>query len=211
MCLLPLAAVQLELDFSEPIPSRIELFLADATTRIDEFVDEHRDDPAAGFVPSDYGLVYRGLRALRDGMPALMAGELFCEWGSGLGIVASMAAMLGFDAIGIELEPRLANASQTLINAHRLPVRVIQGSFIPDHLQIQDELELSEADMTLTGDGPAAYEELGLEPDDFDCIFAYPWPGEDHVIASLFDRCAARGAILMTYHGQDGLMLRRKK
>jgi hypothetical protein len=210
MCM-TLAAVELDVNYSEPIPSRIEHFLADASARIDQFIDEHRDDPAAGFVPSDYGLVYRGLKALRDGSPAIMSGELFCEWGSGLGIVAGMAAMLGFDAIGIELEPRLASASQALVDANRLAVRVVQGSFVPDHLQIQDELELCEADMTLTGDGPAAYEELGLEPDDFDCIFAYPWPGEDHVIASLFDRCAARGAILMTYHGQDGLMLRRKK
>ena len=48
------------------------------------------------------------------------------------------------------------------------------------------------------------------EPNDFDCIFAYPWPGEDDVVTSIFDAYAARGAVLLTFHGQDGLIARRK-
>ncbi len=49
--------------------------------------------------------------------------------------------------------------------------------------------------------------DLELEPDDFDVIFAYPWPGEEQVIFDLFADCAAVGALLLTYHGQEGLRL----
>ena len=47
-------------------------------------------------------------------------------------------------------------------------------------------------------------------PDDFDVIFAYPWPGEEDVIMQLFDRYAAVGALLLTYHGIEELRIRRK-
>ena len=38
----------------------------------------------------------------------------------------------------------------------------------------------------LTTTGPDGYDELELEPDDFDVVFAYPWPGEEQVIFDLF-------------------------
>jgi hypothetical protein len=63
----------------------------------------------------------------------------------------------------------------------------------------------------MTTDAQAAYEDLGLEPDDFDLIFAYPWPGEEQVIFDLFADCAATGALLLTYHGLEGVRLQRKR
>jgi hypothetical protein len=51
---------------------------------------------------------------------------------------------------------------------------------------------------------------LQLDPDDFDIIFAYPWPGEEQVIFDLFADNAAVGALLLTYLGQEGLRLQRK-
>ena len=39
---------------------------------------------------------------------------------------------------------------------------------------------------------------------------AYPWPGEEQVIFDLFTDYAAVGALLLTYHGQDGVRLARK-
>jgi hypothetical protein len=208
-----LAAVQLAIDARSSVPAPITALLERAAAYVDEFINSNKDNPIAGFVPSDYVQVYHALWALQRGAESGIStsGNMFCEWGSGFGIIACMASMLGFDAIAIEIEPRLVAASQSLVDTLQLPVRVVQGSFVPDHLNIDDDLRLCDADMTLTATGPAAYEELGLDPDDFDCIFAYPWPGEDDIIASLFDRCAARGAMLLSYHGQDGLMLRRKR
>jgi hypothetical protein len=62
----------------------------------------------------------------------------------------------------------------------------------------------------LRTDGLAAYDQLDLEIDDFDLVYSYPWPGEEHVVDELFDTCAAVGALLLTYHGQDGIRLQRK-
>jgi hypothetical protein len=49
-----------------------------------------------------------------------------------------------------------------------------------------------------------------LAPDDFDIIFAYPWPDEAQVVDDLFDRYAAAGAVLLTYEGGADFRLRRK-
>jgi hypothetical protein len=58
--------------------------------------------------------------------------------------------------------------------------------------------------------GPDGYDELDAEPDEFDVVFAYPWPGEEQVIFDLFEESAAVGSLLLTYHGQEGLRLQRK-
>lgn len=51
---------------------------------------------------------------------------------------------------------------------------------------------------------------LQREPDDWDVVFAYPWPGEEHVIERLFDRYAAAGALLVTYRTEKGTRVQRK-
>ncbi len=48
----------------------------------------------------------------------------------------------------------------------------------------------------LTTDAPSAYDDLGLDVDEFDVIFAYPWPGEEDVVIDPFDRYAATDASL---------------
>lgn len=198
-----LALLDLAIDHSRPVPSRVRGFLDDAARRVEQFIEGTLDDPVAGFVPSDYVMVYRMLEAVRG-----QTGPEFCEWGSGLGVITCLAAMLGFDAVGIEIEPRLVDASRRLALDHALNVEIVCGSYVPDgHVPV---VEL-EGDYVMTLEhGRAAYEELGLDPDDFDCIFAYPWPGEDDVVTELFHRYAARGAVLVTFHGQDGLLVRRK-
>jgi hypothetical protein len=200
-----LAPLEIEVEHHRPIPESVRGFLADAARRIDAFVEQHLDDPVAGFVPSDYEPVYRALASLRE---SAAGGDEFCEWGSGLGVIACLAAMLGYDSVGIEIDWRLVKASRQLAADYQLPVQLAQGSYVPDDFRPDEDSDESHV-MTLEH-GRSAYEELGLDPEDFEVIFAYPWPGEDDVVTSLFDQCAARGAVLMTYHGQDGLMLRRK-
>ena len=45
--------------------------------------------------------------------------------------------------------------------------------------------------------------------EEFDLIFAYPWPGEEDIILSLFERHAARGSVLLSYHGMEGVRAHR--
>jgi hypothetical protein len=62
----------------------------------------------------------------------------------------------------------------------------------------------------LTTGESGAYQQLGLGPDEFDLIFAYPWPDEERVTDNLFEHYAAEGAVLLTYHGVEDLRFRRK-
>ena len=204
-----LARLEVPIDPAFPVPQKVRALLADAASRIDQFVEVHKNDPAAGFVPSDYEAVYRALAALHKGAAGvILPGNAFCEWGSGLGVIAALAAMIGYDAVGIEIDARLVAASRLLADDHRVNVELVRGSYVPDGHEPDEDFNDSHV-MTLES-GRAAYDELGLDPDDFDCIFAYPWPGEDDVVTAIFDRYAARGAVLLTFHGQDGLLIRRK-
>jgi hypothetical protein len=181
-------------------------FLREADRRINEYLDARSDRNGHGFVPSDFVAVHLALRAIVDGSVA--PGNTLCEWGSGLGVVASLATMLGFDAWGIEIDHELVTASEALADEFDLPVSFVCGNFIPPGSEgCADDM----GDLAwLAMGGANAYEEMGLDTEDFDVIFAYPWPGEEHVIAEMFDRHAAVGAVLLTHHGLEGMRLRRK-
>jgi hypothetical protein len=100
------------------------------------------------------------------------------------------------------------DVAEALARQHRITTQFIRGSFIPPGAEPRLE---SPDDVTwLTTTGPDGYHELQLDPDDFDVVFAYPWPGEEQTIFDLFDDCAATGALLLTFHGQDGIRLQRK-
>ena len=55
-----------------------------------------------------------------------------------------------------------------------------------------------------------ADEELGLAPDEYGVVFAYPWPDEEWAVQVLFEHCASPEALLMTYHGLGRPRLRKK-
>ena len=138
----------------------------------------------------------------------LTRGNLFCEWGSGFGVVACLASMLDFDAVGIEIERELVDEAEQLADDFGLSVEFIHGSFIPQGGEVY--VNAGTAFAWLTTDEDRTNEELGLDPDDFDVIFAYPWPDEEGVTEQLFERYARHGAVLATYHGNE-FRLRRKK
>ena len=185
------------------LPRAVRAFLREADRRIERF---RRDRHFPGFVPSDYAKAYAVLRALSAG--DLAPGRLFCEWGSGFGVVACLAAMLDFDASGIEIEADLVDAARQLAEDFGLPVAFACGSFIPAGGDAC--LDAGDGFAWLTAREGSAQEELGLAPADFDVIFAYPWPDEERLIRTLFDRLAGVGAKLLTYHGGDDFQLRRK-
>ena len=45
--------------------------------------------------------------------------------------------------------------------------------------------------------------------EEFDLVFAYPWPDEEALIEGLFEGHARAGAMLLTYHADSTLRLRR--
>jgi hypothetical protein len=185
------------------IPREVRRFLHEADRRIDDFQALGR---VTGFVPGNYEGAYQFLRAL--GESPLARGREFCEWGSGFGVVAALAAILEFDAYGIEIVGDLVIAARRLADDFELPVEFVHGSFVPPGSEAR--IHASGSYSWLETEGDSAYEELGLDPDDFDVVFAYPWPDEEAVTADLFDRYAGDGALLVTFHGENDFRIRRK-
>jgi hypothetical protein len=193
-----------------PLPDDVAAFIREANSRVDQFV---RDHPVrvTGFVPSNFVTVYRGLQAISEAN--LACGPSLCEWGSGFGAVSSLAAMLEFDVCGIEIDGGLIDVSRLLADDFALPVKFIHGSFIPPGAESDAEEAYVDNDgkyFWLVTDSDNAYGKLGLEPHDFDVVFAYPWPGEEYLITTLFEKFAAEQALLLLYDHFDSLRLVRK-
>jgi hypothetical protein len=198
--------VEVDLTLSaDPVPDNVAQLLADARRRIEQLEDETRAAIPA-FVPSDFELVYRALGYVK--LARLATGRRLVEWGSGIGAVTCLAVLAGYDAVGIEIEPTLVAIAEDLAHDHNIHTQFAQGSFVPHGAQ--PRLDWTGGVSWLSTGGPDGYAELELDPDDFDIIFAYPWPGEEQVIFDLFTDCAAVGTLLLTYHGQEGLRLHRK-
>jgi hypothetical protein len=198
--------VDIELELNDaPLPAKVASLLADAKQRIDYLEDISRAAMPA-FIPSDFAVVYGALVAIHAAN--LSTGRHFLEWGSGIGVVTALAELIGFDAVGIEIEQPLVKLAEQLAAAHAINAQFICGSFIPNGADVS--LSTPDDFAWLTTIGPAAYDELDLDPDDFDLIFAYPWPGEEQIILDLFANHAATGALLLTYHGIEGMRLQRK-
>ena len=191
----------------DPPPAATAL-IDDAVDRIGAFIESRLDDPIHSFVPSDFELVCGALQHVAASH--LAPGGLFCEWGSGAGVVTHLAAMVGFDARGIEFEAELVDLARHLAADHGVAAEFFRGNFVP-HAGQQIAEQTSEFEWLAVG-GQDAYAEMGLDVDDFDVIFAYPWPGEQEVVERLFDRFAADGALLMTYNGEaEGIRLFRHR
>lgn len=73
------------------------------------------------FVPSNYELAWGALSALPPGR--------FCELGSGLGVAVGLAALLGYQASGIELDETLAEQSRQFLAEHQLAADILTGSY----------------------------------------------------------------------------------
>lgn len=188
------------------VPAAVEALIADCEARYTAFQRRMVDEAVVAFVQSDLHTVFRALSWIRD--RGLLPGSIMLEWGSGVGAVALLGASLGYDASGIEVEPTLVEDALELSLHHGIDAAFVCGSFLPEEagLDPQDMDEFAWLDTTT----PAGYDELELDIDDFDLVFAYPWPGEQNVMFELFDAYAARGACLLTNHGLEGLRLHRK-
>ena len=198
-------------DLTIPEPSGIDIpepfasFLEDADERIREFFARHPDRPIGGFVPSDYPSVYSTLAGLIElGFDP----GIFCEWGSGYGVITGIASLLGHDAHGVELDPELVEYARDLLDDHDLSVEIHQGSYVPDGYD--ETVSMTDEGILSVIPGASAYDDMDLRIEDFDTIFVFPWPGTEPMHYELFDRYASPGTILVTHHGEDGTRVRRK-
>jgi len=201
-----MALERLDIDgtLTAPLPGNVRSFLEGSMRRIDGYLERHRRTPYMGFFPSDYEAVCGVLMAVRDLQRE--PGRL-CEWGSGFAVVAGLGKLLGFDACGIEIDPRLVKESRELLAEYRLDVEVQEGSFVPTDFQWPYEL-FDPSWHTIYGSDVRG--DVDVDVDDFEVIFAYPWPGEEQIYFDVFERYAALGAFFVTYQGLEGVFVHRK-
>ena len=158
------------------------------------------------FVTSDFHLFDKAITWIEQNH--LLTGNRFCEFGAGFGVCAMLAALRGMDSVGIEIEPNLVEHASQLANELGNDAKFYCGSFVQRGVDLHVALA-SEAD-TLNTDEGGVYEVIGRDINEFDLVFAFPWPGEYSFFEAVFDASAAKGTLLLTYRGREGMHLVRK-
>ena len=198
------------------IPDRVERFLEVADKRLDLFFEKLRGAQIPRFVPSDFIAVYHTLASIAEQNVA--PSNNFCEWGSGFGVITCLAAMLGFKAYGIEINQELVQEARQLAKDFDLSTEFACASYIPEGFESYYDSIADSTQLTKRMGLPSEWQwesnfSLGafeMDIDDFDIIYAYPWPGEALMMEELFDRTAAEKAILVTYSGNDDLNIQQR-
>ncbi len=151
------------------------------------------------FVPADYAAAHEALRGLRP------RADTFLELGSGNGVITILADLLGYQAYGIELDDWLTDAARDLAESHGSSATFAQGSFVPEDFE-RSELQCADFP-TVTGDGLPAYAELGMQLDDFDLIYLFPWPDEQDFHHEMIRQRARPDVLFLSYGATEGFEL----
>ena len=162
------------------------------------------------YIASDPAQVYAALKYVRD--EGLAYGDRFIEWGSGFGVATSMAAMLGYEATGIELEEGLVKISEKLADSHNTGANFITTSYIPEGYISYDHVggtDIVPDDSFGHQSEPPHYAEMEIGLDEVDVFFVYPWPGEQEMMLKLFRSVASEDALLIAYLGDREIHLYR--
>jgi len=164
--------------------------------------DEHENEAAfEGYVGSDFDAAYRVLKSFQG------RAATFLEWGSGLGVVAIMAARMGFESSGIEIQPGLVDLAQTLAQKYHADVTFVCGSFVPE--DFEPDASLGDEFFRTDSDSASGYDQLDRELADFDLVYAYPWPDEQGLFNSIMRRYGGRRAVLIRYDNREGISFGR--
>ncbi len=131
------------------------------------------------FVPADGRIAWQLLNSVVSQTQSSQH-SVFCEWGSGTGIVTLLASMIGMSATGIEIDEDLIDLARGISRQFAIPATFIHASIYPK----DNPMEL-------------------FDYKDVNVFFAYPWPNEITPMTNLFKQVAAPEAILLMYHGEN--------
>ncbi len=205
---MPLETLSPTLNPSPPPPTILS-FLEEADSRCDVFFDSGVRKKIPRFIPADYSRIFQAINAVK--LSDSLLGNRFCEWGSGLGTATCLASLMGFNAIGIEIESELVLRARKLARDFNLPTSFLQSSFLIegyDFLPTQGGFEL----LRPSGD-PAlglSYPDSDWELEEIDLFYVYPWPEEQEATVNYFESVASEGAVLIAYFGDGEPSIYRK-
>lgn len=166
--------------------------------RFDDDVRRHHWHP---FVAADYERVLNTLLELRR------PGRRFLEWGSATGVITVMADLLGFEAYGIELDPNLVGTARCLAERFDSRAHFAAGSFLPAGYQWKPRD--GDGRIGTIGNGTSGYLQLRHPLEDFDVVYAYPWPGEEPMMQDLMRCYGDKSAFLVLHGGTEGIRVFR--
>ena len=181
----------------------------------ERFFADTDDHQAPRFVPSVPEMVFAALEAVTTRQ--LPPNRVFCEWGSGFGTATCMAALLGYEAYGIEIEEELVRLSRAIARRLGIPVEILCTSMFPEGYApywgvggaaLVTPEALSDPDDA--GRPPLRYAGMAIDIAEIGVFFAYPWPEEQELMQELFDAVAGEGAILIAYHSAREMCVYRK-
>ena len=167
-----------------PVPRFVDCFIRDAEDRAEEYGDR------AGkglFVPGDGRYAFQVLQWLVR-TKAVHPGAAFLEWGSGQGMATILAALLGYEAVGVEIDAALVRESRELAARYGVRARFAHGSY----------------DRSKPGLEPVTAKNRAA-------VYVYPWPGEEPYFLELFAAAADPGAYLLMGLGPEDIHVFRKK
>lgn len=176
-----------------------------ANERIEAFLLAD-DSVTENFIPCDFHLFDQTLRWIDENQ--LMRGPRFCELGSGFGVTSLLASLRGMNSVGVEVEPKLVEQANKLTDELGLKARFFCGSFVPRSLS--EMIEPSPRMQRFTTHVEDLLESMKVGLDAFDLFFAFPWPGQQSFYEAVFDSVAKQSALLLSYHGSNGMRLARK-
>lgn len=189
-----------------PLEASIDGLIQDGVSRLQRFYDRSAVSEQQRVGWSDFYQVAEALCALRR--PA-NAPHVFGEWGCGFGINTCVAAMLGYRAVGIEIDPGILRHAQKLADDYQLPVTWLEGNFLP--AAARTLLDPVDQVWITSLEGGEVYDSQGVAITDFDVIFAYPAPGEARFLCEVFEQFAAEAATLVSFHGGGELRVQSKE
>jgi hypothetical protein len=200
---------------SHTVPEKVAALIQKADRRWELFCGIQGNRRLPRFVPSEADLVYAAIDCVtRRGLPP---GRVFCEWGSGFGTGTCLAALLGYEAYGIEIEPELVDISRQMARDFDIAAEFLCTSYIPEGFEsyagVGGEELVKARTFTYPGEAFEAephYDGMAFDIAEIDLFFAYPWPDEQELIQQLFDAVAMEGAILVAYHSAKEICLYRK-
>ena len=198
-----LTEIDLQIDLDRELPDRVSAYLDEANRRIDHLFATEKNKRTPKFIPSDAELFYRVLAYLTEN--DLTMGHVFCEWGSGYGVATSLAALLGYEAYGIEIEQSLLESAGDLARDLDVDSKFIHSSYMPEGVESYSGVGGEEIIQDHLGGEVEAlsYPGMGCEITEIDVFYVFPWPGEQEFMEDFFDKIAVEGAILMIYYGEE--------
>ena len=199
------------------VSDHVARLIATCSRGWEQFFAEHDDSHAPRFVPSVPERVWAVLAEVtRRQLPPT---RVFCEWGSGFGTATCMAALLGYEAYGLEIDEELVRLARALARRLRIPVTMLCTSFVPtgytasaggDGAALVTPASGSAHHDTAEAREPLRYDGMEIAIADIGLFFAYPWPEERALIQQLFEAVARVGALLVVYHTDIDIRVWRK-